>query len=595
MKTEIFHPNMNSSEIWMGDESTWSASQSLLDVVKHIGRMISYQDYDLNSPLNEKAAKWARKNESVLPLDSTDFFAQDGSEEEPHAQQKHEAQAKAFCASCLDPDPNNKCGSGHPACDDCLSTCKYCDNITCLACIDNTCGECREKIEAHCSEIQTAIEQGNIGHSLSLAKNALKSFEDIPKLQESLDKVQEIKKIIAYIETCRESDCFYGIVTACEELRSRGLENEALAKTGKTASEKLKAADASVADGKKELQANHNPKLACQHFSNALQIVPDHPSAYKLLKEAKTRIDEARKYVGSAQECLDKGQYDRALEYARKAGSLDSRLGSKTKELIDKASHLQRSEGRKKKKRILALLMTGGILILSSHIFFYVLEDKRLKAEYDLFLEELEKEPTIDAKVGELSAFVMTHKTSRYTKDATKRFNELYAVIQEREFEIAKRNANIMLKNKDYDKAKTVYEQYLLQNPDTIHAMELNKSISEVRDLVDDKDYEVLQWLSKCNPKTRIYTYRLYMANHPQGKYREEVNELIVGIGEDYYKYFGEEIVQLKSNQAWDKCIDTCNEFDENLPDSIWAHEVEELRNECLKRRDDERVGRSDS
>jgi ubiquitin-protein ligase/peptide methionine sulfoxide reductase MsrA len=589
MKTEIFHPNMSPSEIRLGDEGTWSATKSILDIVKQIGCMISYQDYDLNAPLNKEAAKWAKKNESVLPLDSIDFFAQDASEGEPQTQLKHEVQAKAFCAYCLDPDPNNTCNNGHPACDDCLSSCEYCDNITCLACTDNTCGECREKIEAHCSEIDTAIEQGNIGQSVSLAKNALENFNYVPKLMESLDKIERIKKTIAYIETCRKSYCFHGIVTACEELRSLGLENEALAKIEDAASDKLNAADASVANGKKELQVNHNPELACEYFSNALQIVPDHPSAYKLLEEAKTRRDKARKYVGFAQERLDKGQYDRALEDAKKAISLDSSLGSKAKELIDAASHLQVSEQRKKKKRLLAFLATGGILILSSLIFFYVWEDKRLKAEYELFLGELESEPTVEAKVEALSVYVISHRKSRFTKDAQKRTNDLYTFIQEREFEIAKRNANIMLKNKDYDKAETVYQQYLSQNPDTTYAAELNENISKVRNLADDKDYETLRWLSKCNPRTRIGAYTSYIANHPNGKHREEVTQLIANTGEDYYKYFKEEIALLKSNRNWDKCIDTCNEFDENMDDSIWTDEVEQLRVECRKRLDEER------
>ncbi|MBW1770768.1 MAG: hypothetical protein JRJ17_06335, partial [Deltaproteobacteria bacterium] len=394
IKTEIFHPNMNESEIWVGDESAWSASKSLLDVVKHIACMISYQTYDLNSPLNEKAAIWAKKNESSLPLDSTDFFALVVSEEEPQPQPEPEDQAKEFCAYCLEPDPNNKCGSGHPACDDCLSTCEYCDNTTCLACIDNVCGECGSKIDAYCSKIDAAIEQAHIGEGVSLARNALKEFHDVPKLLECLDRAETTKKLIGYIETCRKKRCFYGIVTACEELKSLGLENEALAKIEKAASDKLKAADFAVAGGKKELEANHQPELACKHFSKALQLVPDHPSAYKLLEEAKTRIDKARKYVGSAQERLERGHYDRALEHAKKAVSLDATVGSQTEELIDTASRFLVSGRRKKKMRILALVATGCILILSSVIFFYVWDDGRLKAEYHLFLDELENEPT---------------------------------------------------------------------------------------------------------------------------------------------------------------------------------------------------------
>jgi tetratricopeptide (TPR) repeat protein len=589
IKTEIFHPNMNESEIWIGDESACFASTTILDVVKHIACMISYQSYDLNSPLNEKAAGWAKKNEASLPLDSTDFFAEVVSEEEDQPQLEPEVEAKEFCAYCLEPDPNNKCGSGHPACDDCLSTCEYCDNTTCLACIDNACGECQSKIDAHCSKIDAAIERAHIGESVSLAKKALKEFPDVQRLLDRLDGAEQTKKLIAYIETCRKTRCFYGIVTACKELKSLGLENEALAKIEKAASDKLKAADAAVAHGKKELEANHKPELACKYFSKALQIVPDHPSAYKLVEEAKKRTDKARKYVGSAQERLEKGHYDRALEYAKKAVSLDATVGPQTEGLIDTANRFLTSGRRKKKTRILALVATGCILILSSVYFFYVWDDGRLKTEYHAFLDELENEPTMEEKIDALSGFVMSHKTSRYTRDAEKRIADLYALIQERQFEIAKRNANIMLKNKDYKKAETIYQQLLSEHPDATYTGEVNKDISRVRSLADDKDYEAVRWLSKGNAKTRVSAYQLYLTNHPEGKHIEEVKKLIADCSEDYYKHFKEEIALLKSNEDWNKCIQICNEFDENLDESQWGDEVEALRSECLKRQGGER------
>jgi outer membrane protein assembly factor BamD (BamD/ComL family) len=155
------------------------------------------------------------------------------------------------------------------------------------------------------------------------------------------------------------------------------------------------------------------------------------------VEEAKKRTDKARKYVGSAQERLEKGHYDRALEYAKKAVSLDATVGPQTEGLIDTANRFLTSGRRKKKTRILALVATGCILILSSVYFFYVWDDGRLKTEYHAFLDELENEPTTEEKIDALSGFVMSHKTSRYTRDAEKRIADLYALIQERQFEIA--------------------------------------------------------------------------------------------------------------------------------------------------------------
>jgi tetratricopeptide (TPR) repeat protein len=146
-----------------------------------------------------------------------------------------------------------------------------------------------------------------------------------------------------------------------------------------------------------------------------------------------------------------------------------------------------------------------------------------------------------------------------------------------------------MLKNKDYKKAETIYQQLLSEHPDAIYTGEVNKDISRVRSLADDKDYEAVRWLSKGNAKTRVSAYQLYLTNHPKGKHIEEVKKLIVDCSEDYYKHFKEEIALLKSNEDWNKCIQICNEFDENLDESQWRDEVEALRSECLKRQGGDR------
>lgn len=588
-KTEIFHPNISSSEIWIGDENTWSASTSLLDVVKQIARMIACQDYDLSSPSNEKAAKWAKKNEAAFPLDPTDFFAHDVTEPERQPQLEHEAPAEALCAYCLEPDPKNTCDNGHLACDDCLTSCKHCDNTVCLACPGHICSKGREKVEAYISEIASAADQGNIDQAEALAKNALEEFPGVPELTERLDKVAKIKKTVDHIKGYRKSKYFHGIITACEELRSQGFENEILAEAEKEASERLGAADALVDQGKKELEANHDPQLACKHFSDALEIVPDHPSAYKLLKQAKVRTDKARKHIESAQRHYSNGEYQLAIQNAKRAGSLDSALGSKAQELIDAASHVASSGERKKKRRIVALLAMGGAVILAAVAFFYVLEYRRLQAEYDLFLQEVESVPTEERRAEILSAYVISHDTNRYTKDAQERLERLRAVIDERQFEMAKRNAGIMLTKKDYDGAEAIYTQYLSQNPDTIYATELNKNITEIHGLMDEKDYETLLGLSNGNPATRVGAYRSYLDRHPKGKHREEVKELIQKTSGEYYEHFKEQIVLLKSNQDWDGCIQTCDEFDKNLEKSQWADDVAALRTECRRVHDAEK------
>ncbi len=69
--TEIFHPNFrmaSPNDICIGDY--WASGETLVDIIYQIGDMITYQSYNVTSPLNGIAAKWAKENIPLFPLDS---------------------------------------------------------------------------------------------------------------------------------------------------------------------------------------------------------------------------------------------------------------------------------------------------------------------------------------------------------------------------------------------------------------------------------------------------------------------------------------------------------------------------------------------
>ena len=68
MLTPIFHPNIDTATICVGDH--WTAGERLVDLVVRIGEMLSYQAYNIRSPLDAEAAMWADLNKASLPLDT---------------------------------------------------------------------------------------------------------------------------------------------------------------------------------------------------------------------------------------------------------------------------------------------------------------------------------------------------------------------------------------------------------------------------------------------------------------------------------------------------------------------------------------------
>ncbi len=73
MLTPLFHPNVDPQKICIGDH--WSAGQKLAHLIVRIGEMITYQSYNVKSPLNAKAAAWAEEHSAQLPLQNADLSA----------------------------------------------------------------------------------------------------------------------------------------------------------------------------------------------------------------------------------------------------------------------------------------------------------------------------------------------------------------------------------------------------------------------------------------------------------------------------------------------------------------------------------------
>ena len=67
MLTPVFHPNIEPATICVGDH--WTAGERLVDLVVRIGELITFQAYNIKSPLDGEAAMWADLHMRELPID----------------------------------------------------------------------------------------------------------------------------------------------------------------------------------------------------------------------------------------------------------------------------------------------------------------------------------------------------------------------------------------------------------------------------------------------------------------------------------------------------------------------------------------------
>jgi ubiquitin-protein ligase len=71
MLTPVFHPNIEPAVICIGDH--WTAQESLLDLIIRVGEIITYQLYNVKSPLDGETAMWADLNKNIFPVDNRDL------------------------------------------------------------------------------------------------------------------------------------------------------------------------------------------------------------------------------------------------------------------------------------------------------------------------------------------------------------------------------------------------------------------------------------------------------------------------------------------------------------------------------------------
>lgn len=72
--TGAFHPNFrmaNPNDICIGDY--WASGETIVDIIYQVGEMITYQNYNVASPLNGIAAKWAKENLELFPIDNVNL------------------------------------------------------------------------------------------------------------------------------------------------------------------------------------------------------------------------------------------------------------------------------------------------------------------------------------------------------------------------------------------------------------------------------------------------------------------------------------------------------------------------------------------
>jgi len=170
MLTPVFHPNISPQVICHTDH--WAAGESLVDVVVRIGEMISYQNYNIKSPRNGEAARWAENNMGRFPVDPIGLSSVrpqiEGGiprqpEEATNAPAAGSSPLQGFtCVNCGAKGPagsSYECSEHHVVCPDCVLSCDVCGKELCVLCSFSRCSSCKAVLCERCAVVCCACQR----------------------------------------------------------------------------------------------------------------------------------------------------------------------------------------------------------------------------------------------------------------------------------------------------------------------------------------------------------------------------------------------------------------------------------------------------
>ena len=219
-----------------------------------------------------------------------------------------------------------------------------------------------------------------------------------------------------------------------------------------------------------------------------------------------------------------------------------------------------------KKRSILSLIAIGiGAFAILAAIFvgyFHFVEDRRSSDDYNKLMAQVEKADTPKNKLALLQDYLTKRRDPSHDAVIQSRILELQKQIEQNDFDKITLAVSALPLDKHYEeKAIDLYGRFLEKYPQSKKKDEINKSVAEIKNLLDQYYYDELKRAARLDFNKRLTTYRQYLEKFPDGTFKDDVRILIHEMGEKYLSYLESETSQCEQNRQWEPCIEHCDNF----------------------------------
>jgi hypothetical protein len=237
----------------------------------------------------------------------------------------------------------------------------------------------------------------------------------------------------------------------------------------------------------------------------------------------------------------------------------------------------------------LVAIGVGIFAVLAAMVvgYFYYMDNRRSSDGYQELLATVQKADTLEKGLDLLQQYQQTHPQSSYKSMIKSKIQELQKKIEDRDFEQTTLAISGLPVDDHYEeKAIQMFSRFLEKYPDSRKTEQINKSIGEIKNLLDQYYYEELKRAARLDFNKRLEIYRSYLKKFPEGSFKRDVEVLINEMGEKYLQYLQEESAECEKNRRWAPCIAHCEKFVETYAGLELSEKALQLKNQLEDKRD---------
>ena len=224
--------------------------------------------------------------------------------------------------------------------------------------------------------------------------------------------------------------------------------------------------------------------------------------------------------------------------------------------------------GEKKRTPLIAAIAVV-VLLVGAGAFWYLkaISGGSVAEDYAALVARLESTADDAQKERLINIFIDSYTDDPvYTDKAMQALFNVLGQMEASDYEKASQAVfNLPLDRQYYQKAKKIFNSFLARHPESRFRDDISKRLAEISELTDDAHFSELSDLDQRDYLGRLEAYHVYLRTYPDGRHREEVEQLAMYTLKTSYREFSTKIEKYKQRKKWDDCIALCRQYRETF------------------------------